>query len=317
MKKILVTGATGQIGSELIPVLREKYGNENVVATVYKKPLDEEILNSGPYEFIDATNKVALKQVIENHEINIIYHLAGVLSAAGEKNPQLAWDVNINGLKNVLDLSVKHHIKQVFWPSSIAAFGPTTPRQNTPQETIIEPTTMYGITKRAGELLCLYYHNTYNLDVRGLRYPGLISYKTEPGGGTTDYAVDIFYHAVQHRPYTCFVSRDTMLPMMYMDDAIRGTIEIMQVPANKITVWTNYNFAALSFTAEELAEEIKKYIKDFTVEYKPDFRQDIANSWPQSIDDSRAREDWEWRHEFDLEKMTKVMLDKVGEKFSK
>ncbi|NYZ77297.1 L-threonine 3-dehydrogenase [Candidatus Micrarchaeota archaeon] len=312
MKSILVIGATGQIGSDLVPELRKRYGNSNVVAMAHKSQPSAE-LSAGPVEFADAGDKEALLGVVKKHNIDTIYHLASILSAKGEQNPDLAWKVNMESLKNVLDLAREHKLK-VFWPSSIAAFGPTTPRDKTPQRTVLEPGTMYGVTKVAGELLCNYYFKKYGVDVRGLRYPGLISYKALPGGGTTDYAVAIFYEALKAKRYECFVREDTVLPMMYMPDAIKGTIQLMEADASKITIRTNYNFAGISFSVKELANEIKKHIPEFTCTYKPDFRQAIADSWPRSIDDSQARKDWGWKHEYDLAKMTKDMLEKLREK---
>jgi nucleoside-diphosphate-sugar epimerase len=313
MNKIMVTGSAGQIGSELVPVLRKKYGVNNVVALAHEtEPIDE--VKQGPLVYLDARDKEELEKVIKQYDINIIYHLAGILSASGEKDPNSAWDVNMNSLKNVLDLAVKYKMKRVFWPSSIAAFGPTTPRVNTPQKTILEPTTMYGISKVAGEGMCNYYHVKYGLDVRSLRYPGLISYKVEPGGGTTDYAVGIFYGAIKENKYICFVNKDTVLPMMYMDDAIEGTIKLMEADKEKIKVRTSYNHTALSFSAKELAEEIKKHMPGFTCSYEPDSRQEIADSWPQSIDDSAAREDWGWKPKFLLDIMVEIMLEKLKEK---
>jgi len=302
-ERILVTGALGQIGSDLVPELRKKHF---VIASDIKES-DEE-----SYEKIDVLDKQALESCIKKHKLTTIYHLASLLSATGEKNPDLAWTLNTGSLKHVLDLARDHKMK-VFWPSSIAVFGPTTPKVETPQRTVIEPTTMYGVTKLAGEGLCNYYFLKYGVDVRSLRYPGLISWKQEPGGGTTDYAVDIFYHAVKGRDYTCFVHSDTVLPMMYMDDAIRGTIELMEADPSQIRTRTSYNFAAMSFSAEELAEEIQKHVK-IKVDYVPDHRQKIANTWPQSISDSRARTDWHWKPEFDLKKMTEVMLKELKNK---
>lgn len=309
-EKILVTGAFGQIGSDLVPELQRKYGKENVIALAHKN-ISEDF--NGIVEEGDVKEKELIGKIIQKYKITQIYHLASLLSATGEKNPNLAWDININGLKNILDLAVEYKIK-VFWPSSIAVFGPTTPKENTPQRTIIEPTTMYGITKLAGEMLCQYYFLKYNLDVRSLRYPGLISYKAEPGGGTTDYAVDIFYKAIRENKYTCFVNEDTVLPMMYMDDAIKATIIIMD--AHNIKIRTSYNLAAISFSVKELAEEIKKYIPNLKINYEPDARQKIADSWPRTIDDSAARRDWGWKHEFDLQKMVKIMLEKLKEKLN-
>jgi len=308
MKKILVTGALGQIGSELIPELRKKYGKENVVAVGHHKEPSVEFKNSGPFENADSRNKEELRALIEKYNIDTIYHLVGVLSAVGEKNPNLAWDVNINGLKNILDLAVEYKIERLFWPSSIASFGPTTPLFETPQKTILEPTTMYGITKVSGELLCQYYFVKYGLDVRSLRYPGIISWKTPPGGGTTDYAVAIYYEAVKNGSYDCFVKEDTVLPMMYMDDAVRATLELMDAPKEKILIRTAYNLTAISFSAKELADNVTKYINNFKCTFTPDERQKIADSWPKTIDDRQAREDWGWSHEYDLDKISIEMI---------
>lgn len=313
VEKILVTGPFGQIGSELVPELQIKYGKDNVIALGHRTiPEDYD----GVMEKGNVTDKEKMTEIIKKHGITQIYHLASILSATGEQKPHLTWDINMNGLKIFLDLAVENKCK-IFWPSSIAAFGPTTPRENTPQHTILEPTTMYGVTKVAGELLCQYYHLKFNLDVRSLRYPGIISWKAEPGGGTTDYAVAIFYGAIKEKKYTCFVNKDTVLPMMYMDDCVKGTIDIMEAPKEKITIWTSYNHAAISFSAEELANEIKKHIPDLEVTYNPDHRQAIADSWPKSIDDSVARKDWNWKHDYDLAKMTEVMLEKLSEKLKK
>lgn len=308
MKKILVTGALGQIGSELIPKLREKYGKENVIAVGHHKEPSEEFKNSGPFEIADSNNKEELRSLIEKYNIDTIFHLVGILSATGEKNPNLAWAVNMGGLKNVLDLAVEHKIEKIFWPSSIAAFGPTTPLKNTPQRTILEPTTMYGVTKVSGELLCQYYFNKYGLDIRSLRYPGIISWKTLPGGGTTDYAVAIYYDALKKGSYDCFVREDTVLPMMYMDDAVRATIELMEAEKEKITVRTAYNLTAISFSAKELAESVSKNIDNFKCTFSPDERQNIADSWPKTIDDTQARKDWGWQHSFDLDKISIEMI---------
>lgn len=308
MKKILVTGALGQIGSELIPELRKKYGKENVIAVGHHKEPSEEFRNSGPFEMADSRNKEELRILIEKYKIDTIFHLVGVLSAVGEKNPNLAWDVNMNGLKNVLDLAVEYKIEKMFWPSSIAAFGPTTPLENTPQKTVLEPTTMYGVTKVSGELLCQYYFVKYGLDIRSLRYPGIISWKTPPGGGTTDYAVAIYYDAIAKGSYNCFVKEDTVLPMMYMDDAVKATLQLMEAEKEKITIRTAYNLTAISFSAKELADNIAKYINDFKYTFTPDERQKIADSWPKTIDDRKAREDWGWKPQFDLDKISIEMI---------
>ncbi len=312
--KILVIGSVGQIGSELTLALRKKYGGDNVIGTVHRTPPSDELTQSGPMEKVDATNKEELKAIIEKHNIDTVYHLVSLLSAIGEQKPDLAWHINMTGLKNVLDLAVEYKMKRVFWPSSIAAFGPSAKKDGTPQDAMLDPNTMYGVTKVAGELLCNYYFNKYGLDVRSLRYPGLISYKTPPGGGTTDYAVAIFYDALEKKKYECFVSGDTVLPMMYMDDAIRATIELMETESTAITVRTSYNLAAISFSADELAEEVKKHIPEFECTFVPDERQKIANSWPKVIDDSKARQDWKWQHEFNLSKMTIEMLEQLKKK---
>jgi len=307
--KSLVIGATGQIGSDLVPELRKKHGNENVVAISRKTEPSEE-LKQGPCEFADAVDRDAVEALIKKYDSDTIYHLASILSAKGEQNPEMAWKINMESLKNVLDLAKEYKLR-VFWPSSIAAFGPTTPRDNTPQKTVLEPNTMYGITKVAGELLCNYYFEKFEVDVRSVRYPGILSYKALPGGGTTDYAVAIFYEALKQKKYTCFLKEDATLPMMYMPDCIKGTVDIMDADASKIKARTSYNFAGISFSPKEIAEEIKKHIPEFEISYEPDYRQKIAESWPKSIDDSDARSDWGWKHEYDLEKMTAHMLEKL------
>jgi nucleoside-diphosphate-sugar epimerase len=307
-RKILVTGAMGQIGSELVPALREKFGKENVIAVIHHKEPSDEFKKAGPYEKADASDKEAVRALIKKYEINTIYHLVGILSAVGEKNPDLAWETNMKSLKNVLDLAVEYKIDRMFWPSSIAAFGPTTPLFNTPQATILEPTTMYGVTKVAGELLCQYYHLKYGLDVRSLRYPGIISWKTPPGGGTTDYAVAIYYEALEKGSYDCFVKEDTVLPMMYMDDAVNATIELMEAAAEKIKVRTAYNLTAISFSVKELAENVAKYVQNFKCTFTPDSRQKIADSWPKTIDDSKAHSDWGWQPKFDLDQISIDMI---------
>ncbi|MEZ5034233.1 MAG: NAD-dependent epimerase/dehydratase family protein [Chitinophagaceae bacterium] len=306
--KILVIGASGQIGVELTLALRKIYGNENVVASDLREqsPLLE---GKGPYVSLDVMNKEMLHVQVIRQNITQIYLLAAVLSATGEKNPGLAWNLNMQGLLNVLDIAREEQIKKVFWPSSIAVFGPSSPKQNCPQQTIIEPATVYGISKFAGEFWCHYYYQRYNVDVRSVRYPGLISYKSAPGGGTTDYAVEIFKAAVEDKKYECFIREDTYLPMMYMPDAIRATIELMESEAKKISIRTSYNLSAISFSPKEIAAAIQKHIPAFTIQYKPDYRQELANGWPQSIDDSVARKDWGWQHEYDLEAIVKDMLD--------
>jgi len=304
---ILIIGACGQIGSELTQKLREIYGNDNIVASDIRDG-KEDLMNSGPFEILDATDKERILKVVQKYKVTQVYLMAAMLSATAEKYPQKAWELNMNSLLGILELAKDKHIKQVYWPSSIASFGPTSPKINTPQKTVMEPTTVYGISKLAGEHWCNYYHNRYGVDVRSIRYPGIISWKTKPGGGTTDYAVDIYFKAVENQSYECFLSENTRLPMMYMKDAIDATIKIMQADAAKIKTRTSYNLAAISFTPKEMAAEIKKHIPKFEISYKTDFRQQIADSWPQVIDDSKARKDWKWNHQFDLELMTKEML---------
>jgi len=311
MGRILIIGACGQIGTELTHRLRSIHGTENVIASDIRK-LNNDVVNSGPFEVVNALDYNQIQHLLEVHGIDEVYLMAALLSATAEKNPAFAWDLNMNSLFHVLNLAKAGKIKKIFWPSSIAVFGPTTPKQQTPQFTIAEPSTVYGISKQSGERWCEYYHNIYGVDVRSNRYPGLISWTTPPGGGTTDYAVDIYHKALSDNTYECFLSKDTELPMMYMDDAIRATIEIMHAPAEKIRIRSSYNLAAISFTPEEIASEIKKHIPGFTMTYKPDFRQAIADSWPASIDDSRARRDWGWKHDFDLASMTDAMLENLA-----
>jgi nucleoside-diphosphate-sugar epimerase len=306
-EKILVIGASGQIGVELTLALRNLYGAQNVIASDLREqnPLLE---GTGPYVSLDVMNKEMLHVQVIRQNVTQIYLLAAILSATGEKNPNLAWHLNMQGLLNVLDIAREEKLTKVYWPSSIAVFGPTSPKQDCPQQTIIEPTTVYGISKYAGEFWCNYYFNKFGVDVRSLRYPGLISYKSAPGGGTTDYAVEIYHEALANKSYTCFLEKGTYLPMMYMPDAIRATIELMEAPIEKIKVRTSYNLSAMSFSPEEIAASIQKHIPAFHMDYEPDYRQSIADSWPQSIDDSVARADWGWKHEYDLDKMTADML---------
>ena len=289
MKRILVTGATGQIGSELSIELRKKYGEDSVVAAGHKRKPSEKLLESGPFEYVDTTDRESVVKVVRKYDIDTIYHLAAVLSAVGEENPQLAWRVNMDGLYNVLEVAREYALVRIFWPSSIAVFGPEAPRVKTPQDAVLIPRTMYGVTKVAGELLCNYYFARFGLDVRSVRYPGIISSETLPGGGTTDYAVEIFYEAIKKKRYACFVREDTVLPMMYMPDCIKAAINLMEADPSRIKCRTSYNVAAISFSAGELTAEIKKHIPEFRCEYKPDFRQKIADSWPMSINDSLAR----------------------------
>jgi nucleoside-diphosphate-sugar epimerase len=306
-EKILVIGACGQIGVELTLALRKIYGNNNVVASDLREENDL-LKGTGPYVSIDALNKEMLHVQVIRQNITQIYLLAAILSATGEKNPNLAWHLNMQSLLNILDIAREEQIHKVYWPSSIAVFGPTSPRQDCPQYTIIEPTTVYGISKYAGEFWCNYYYHRYGVDVRSLRYPGLISYKSAPGGGTTDYAVEIFHEALEEKKYTSFLKADTYLPMMYMPDAIRATIELMEAPAEKISVRTSYNISGMSFSPKEIFESIREHMPEFTMSYQPDYRQAIADSWPQSINDSVARKDWGWKQNFDLHKMTTDML---------
>ena len=309
-EKILVIGASGQIGVELTLALRKMYGEANVIASDLREenPL---LHGTGPYVSLDVMHKEMLHVQVIRQGVTQIYLLAAILSATGEKNPNLAWNLNMQGLLNVLDIAREEKLSKVYWPSSIAVFGPTSPRVNCPQQTIIEPTTVYGISKYAGEFWCNYFFQKFGVDVRSLRYPGLISYKSAPGGGTTDYAVEIYHEALEEKKYTCFLQKDTYLPMMYMPDAIRATIELMEAPAHQIKTRTSYNVSAMSFSPEEIAAAIRKHIPEFSISYAPDYRQAIANSWPQSIDDSVARTDWGWKHEYDLERMTKDMLDNL------
>lgn len=310
MKKILVIGACGQIGTELVLALRASFGQENVVAADVK-PAATDALKSGPYKQLDALDKENVRAFIIANQINEVYLLAALLSATAEKNPEFAWKLNMEGLFTILDLAKEGHIQKIFWPSSIAVFGPTTPRDLTPQYTVMEPTTVYGISKQAGERWCEYYYNKFGVDVRSIRYPGLISYTSLPGGGTTDYAVDIFYHAKKSGKYTSFLSSESALPMMYMEDAIRATIELMEAPKQEVKIRSSYNLAGISFTPATLAAAIQKHLPDFTIDYAPDFRQEIADSWPNSIDDSAATSDWHWKLKFDLEAMVKMMLENV------
>jgi len=314
--KILVTGATGQIGSELVLELRKKYGGENVVAVGHSRKPSDKLFSSGPYESIDVSDKTSIEKAVKKHSVDTIYHLAALLSATGEQNPQLAWTVNMNSLYCVLEIAREQKLAKIFWPSSIAVFGPTAPRSNTPQDTILIPGTMYGVTKVAGELLCNYYFMKYAVDVRSVRYPGIISSETPPGGGTTDYAVEIFYEAIKNKKYACFVREDTVLPMMYMPDCLKATIDLMEADSSKIKRRTSYNVAGMSFSAGQLTAEIRKHIPDFRCAYKPDFRQKIADSWPMSLDDTAARKEWGWKPKYDLPSMTRDMIEKLSKRFA-
>lgn len=309
-ERILVIGASGQIGVELTLALRKIYGNANVIASDMREE-NELLKGTGPYVSMDVMNKEMLHVQVIRQNITQIYLLAAILSATGEKNPNLAWSLNMQSLLNVLDIAKEEKLTKVYWPSSIAVFGPTSPKQLCPQQTIIEPITVYGISKYAGEFWCNYYFQRYGVDVRSIRYPGLISYKSAPGGGTTDYAIEIFHEAIEEKKYECFLQEDTYLPMMYMPDAIKATIDLMEAPAAAIKVRTSYNIAAMSFSPKEIAAEIKKHVPEFEISFKPDYRQQIANSWPQSIDDSVARNDWGWKEEYDLPKMVKDMFDNL------
>lgn len=314
MERILVTGAVGQIGSELTLALRARYGKENVVATDHVTPPSPKLRDSGPIEHVDVTDRDRLEEVVREYKIDTIFHMAAILSAVGEEKPDLAWRVNINGLYNVLEVARAHGMTRVFVPSSIAVFGPETPRDPAPQETVLRPTTVYGVTKVTGELLGNYYVRRFGLDVRGVRYPGIISSETLPGGGTTDYAVEVFYAALRTGHYDFFVRADTVLPMMYMPDCIRATIELMEADFEKLRHHCDFNLAGMSFSAEELAREIKRHIPEFTYEFHPDFRQEIADSWPKRIDDAAARREWGWAPEFDLRAMTADMLRRLRRK---
>ncbi|MDP1725819.1 MAG: NAD-dependent epimerase/dehydratase family protein [Bacteroidota bacterium] len=306
-ERILIIGSNGQIGLELAEALRKNYGDEHVVCVDIRK-LENQIL---PFEVLDVLDQNALLALVKKYEITQVYLLAALLSATAEKNPKFAWDLNMNGLFNVLDLAKEGHIKKVYWPSSIAVFGPSTPGQNTPQYTVMEPNTIYGISKLAGERFCEYYHQKYGVDVRSIRYPGLIGWKSAPGGGTTDYAVHIYHEALKNKTYECFLNAQTALPMMYMPDAIRATIQLMEAPAEQVKIRSSYNLAGISFNPEEIAASIRKHIPDFSITYKPDFRQSIADSWPASIDDTLAQQDWGWKIKYDLDAMTQEMLDNL------
>ncbi len=313
-ERILIIGSSGQIGTELVMELRSMYGNNNVIASDIR-PSSSEVMESGPFEKLDIMDEKLLRDVVKEYKITQVYLLAALLSATAEKNIELGWRLNMRSHSHVLDLAKDGLIKKIFWPSSIAVFGPTTPIENTPQYTVMEPNTVYGITKQAGERWNEYYFNKFGVDVRSIRYPGLIGWKATPGGGTTDYAVDIFHQAIQHEKYESFLSENTGLPMMYMPDAIRATIELMEAPAEQVKIRSSYNLAGVSFTPKQIAEEVKKHIPDFKMTYNPDFRQAIADSWPSSIDDSYAQKDWGWELKYDLEKMTSDMMINLKEQY--
>jgi nucleoside-diphosphate-sugar epimerase len=316
MEKILVIGCSGQIGSELTLELRKRYGNENVIATDIR-PAPADISGSGPFEILDVLDSAKLQLILEHEKVTQVYHLAAILSGNAEKRPLASWDINMRSLINVLELGRELKIRKIFWPSSIAVFGPTTPRLGTPQYTIMEPNTVYGISKLAGERWIEYYNNKYGVDIRSLRYPGLISYKTEAGGGTTDYAVEIFYDAIKNGTYECFLGPESLLPMMFMPDAIKATIDLMEADTSKLSLRSSYNVAGICFNPKQLAAEIKKHIPGFEITYKPDFRQAIADSWPACLDDSVAKRDWGLKYEYDLSKMVEVMITEIRKKLSK
>lgn len=313
-KRILIIGACGQIGTELTIYLRQRFGSHKVIASDIREG-DEELMNSGPFEILDATNYEAIQEVVIRYEITEVYLMAAMLSATAEKFPMRGWNLNMDSLFHVLNLAKDKKVEKVFWPSSIAVFGPTTPKNDTPQHTIMEPSTVYGISKQTGERWCEYYNKRYGVDVRSIRYPGLISYKTLPGGGTTDYAVDIYHKALKHKQYVCFLNAETTLPMMFMDDAIRATVNIMEADKEDIKIRSSYNLAGMSFDPEDVTASIKKHIPEFKISYEPDFRQDIADSWPQSIDDSEARKDWGWESKISLDEMTEIMLTNLKDKY--
>src|SRR5690554_912650 len=312
--RILIIGACGQIGTELTVALREKYGKENVIASDIREG-NNTLMQGGPFEIIDATDLEAIEKIVSTYKITDVYLMAAMLSATAEKYPEKGWHLNMTSLFHVLNLARDKKIQKVFWPSSIAVFGNTTPKVNTPQQTVMEPSTVYGISKQTGERWCEYYHAKYGVDVRSLRYPGLISWKTLPGGGTTDYAIDIYHQALKNNSYTCFLNEKTTLPMMYMEDAIRATISLMEAPSKQVKIRSSYNLAAISFNPEEITESIQKHLPDFKISYAPDFRQAIADSWPQSIDDSEAQNDWGWKHRFDLDAITEVMLENIASEY--
>ena len=307
-EKILIIGAGGQIGVELTAELSKLYGHKNVIPSDLKAPAQP---NENPFEILDALDGKALFELVKKHSITQVYHLAALLSATGEQNPMFAWKLNMESLFHVLDLAKEKHIRQIYWPSSIAVFGPTTPQENTPQYTVMEPSTIYGISKQAGERWCEWYFKKFGVDVRSLRYPGLIGWKSAPGGGTTDYAVHIFHEALKKNTYECFLSENTALPMMHMEDAIRATLEIMHAPKESIKIRGSYNLSGISFSPKDIANEIKKHLPDFTISYKPDFRQAIADSWPKSINDQEARKDWAWKEKYDLPKLVTNMLENL------
>lgn len=307
--RVLVIGSSGQIGTELVEELRKLHGNDNVIASDIRDP---QVAQDGPFEILDILNKIQLSDIVEQYDIKEVYLLAAMLSATAEKNPAFGWELNMNSLFNVLNLAKDGVIDKIFWPSSIAVFGPTTPQENTPQYTVMEPSTVYGISKQAGERWCEYYHKQFGVDVRSIRYPGLIGYKSKPGGGTTDYAVDIFHKALEEKSFDCFLSANTTLPMMYMSDAIKATINIMKADSSDIKIRSSYNVSGMSFSPTQIAAEIRKSIPEFEISYTPDYRQKIADSWPKSINDTSAKEDWNWIPDFDLSTLTTIMLENIS-----
>ena len=314
MERILIIGSSGQIGTELVMELRKMYGDDNVIASDIR-PSSDEVMNCGPFEELDILDEQLLRKIVKKYQITQVYLLAALLSATSERNIELGWKLNMRSHSNVLDLAKDGLIKKIFWPSSIAVFGPTTPKENTPQYTVMEPSTVYGISKQAGERWNEYYFNKFGVDVRSIRYPGLIGWKATPGGGTTDYAVDIFHQAIKREKYESFLSENTGLPMMYMPDAIRAIIELMEAPAERVKIRSSYNLAGISFTPKEIAAEISKHIPNFEMSYNPDFRQEIADSWPSSIDDSHTQNDWGWKLKYDLEKMTSDMMKNLKKQY--
>lgn len=314
--RILIIGACGQIGTELTMALSKRFGKDKIVASDIREG-NEMMMKSAHFELLDATDLEAVEDIVFRYKVDTVYLMAAMLSAIAERFPAKAWDLNMNSLFHILNLAKDKKVKKVFWPSSIAVFGETTPAQNTPQTTVMEPSTVYGISKQTGERWCEYYHTKYDVDVRSIRYPGLISYTTEPGGGTTDYAVDIYHRALKHGQYRCFLKEGTVLPMMYMDDAIKATIAIMDAPIDAIKIRSSYNLAAVSYAPEDVTTSIQKHMPEFEITYEPDFRQSIADTWPQSIDDSEARNDWGWSHSFGLEEITKTMLDNLRDRYTK
>lgn len=313
-KRILIIGACGQIGTELTVYLRKKFGSHKVIASDIREG-NMELMESGPFEILDAMNYDAVEEIVIRHEITEVYLMAAMLSATAEKFPMKGWNLNMTSLFHVLNLAKEKKIEKIFWPSSIAVFGPTTPKTDTPQRTVMEPSTVYGISKQTGERWCEYYATRYGVDVRSLRYPGLISYKTPPGGGTTDYAIDIYHKAIKHKKYICFLNAETSLPMMFMDDAIRATVDIMETDSQNIKIRSSYNLAAMTFNPEQITASIQKYIPEFKIGYEPDFRQAIADSWPQSIDDSEAKKDWGWKSKISLDEMTQIMLENLKDSY--